>query len=103
MHRSPLFILVPSADHFLHPAHRDPDETVEVWLKSGTVTFENRQLIWASGVFERLPLQRAEDHALYTLSNASVKSASYEDIKNRFAPCAASSGDGTRVTSSAFA
>src|ERR1035438_8517643 len=81
-----MFVLMPSAGHFLHPAHRDPDEMVEVWLRSGTVIFENRQLIWASGAFERLPLHGAEDHALYALRNASVESASYKDIKNWFGP-----------------
>ena len=79
-----MFVLMPSAGHFLHPAHRDPDEMVEVWLKSGGVIFKNRQLVWASGAFERLPQHSVEEHALYALRNASVASASYGDIKNSF-------------------
>lgn len=81
-----MFMLMPSAGHFLHPAHRDPDEMVEVWLKSGTAIFKNRQLVWANGAFERLAQHSTEAHALYALRNASVAPASYEDIKNWFGP-----------------
>ncbi len=79
-----MFVLMPSAGHFLHPAHRDPDEMVEVWPGSGTVIFENRQLVWVSGAFNRLPQHSVEEHALYALRDASVEPASYEDIKNWF-------------------
>jgi hypothetical protein len=81
-----MFMLMPSAGHFLHPAHRDPDEMVEVWLESGTATFKNRQLVWACGAFERLAHHSTEEHALYALRNASVAPASYGDIKNWFGP-----------------
>ena len=81
-----MFMLMPSAGHFLHPAHRDPDEMVEVWLKSGTAKFKNRQLVWACGEFERLAQHSTEEHALYALRNASVAPASYGDIKTWFGP-----------------
>jgi hypothetical protein len=81
-----MFMLMPSAGHFLHPAHLDPDEMVEVWLKSGTATFKNRQLVWACGGFERLSRPAREEHALYALRNASVAPASYADIKTWFGP-----------------
>jgi hypothetical protein len=76
-----MFMLMPSAGHFLHPAHRDPDEMVEVRLRSATV-FRSRELVWATGTFERLPTQSREEHSLYALRNASVSPASYKDIAN---------------------
>jgi hypothetical protein len=79
-----MFILLPSAGHFLHPAHRDADEMGEVWPKSGTVIFKNRQLVWVTGAFNLLPEHSVEEHALYALRDASVAPASYEDIKNWF-------------------
>jgi hypothetical protein len=81
-----MFMLMPSAGHFLHAAHRDPDEMVEVWLKSGTAKFKNRQLVWACGEFERLAQHSTDEHALYALRNASVAPASYGDIKIWFGP-----------------
>lgn len=78
-----MFVLMPSAGTFLHPAHRDPDEMVEVWVKAGTVAFEERQLVWASGKFERL-VTSGEDHALYALREASVAPALDQDIAGWF-------------------
>ena len=79
-----MFVLMPEAGHFLHPAHRNPDEMVEVWPKPGTVIFKRRQLVWASGTFQRLSTHSREEHALYALRNASVTPASSSDIANWF-------------------
>ena len=80
-----MFVLMPSAGHFLHPAHRNPDEMVEVWPKPGCVFFKNRELVWTSGTFESVPGPPREERAQYALHNASVTPASYEDIANWFA------------------
>jgi hypothetical protein len=80
-----MFVLMPSAGNFLHPAHREPEEMVEVWLKTGTVFFQERELVWASGKFERTR-GPVEDHALYALRQASVAPASQGDISRWFAP-----------------
>ena len=79
-----MFVLMPSAGHFLHAAHRNPDEMVEVWPRSGTVVFKHRDLVWASGTLERVPGPSREEHAQYALHHASVTPASYGDIANWF-------------------
>jgi len=81
-----MFVLMPGAGHFMHPAHRDPDQMVEVWPKPGHVVFKNRELVRASGTFVRVPGPLREEHAQYALYNASVTPASYGDIANWFVP-----------------
>jgi hypothetical protein len=79
-----MFVLMPGAGHFLHPAHRVPDEMVDVWPRAGMV-FQDRELVWASGKFQRLTYS-AEDHARYALREATVNPASERDIAGWFAP-----------------
>ena len=74
-----MFVLMPEAGHFLHPAHRIPDEMVEVWPKAGRVIFNSREMVWVTGRFERLTSAR-EEQALYALRGALVTPASKPDI-----------------------
>jgi hypothetical protein len=75
-----MFILLPNAGHFLHPAHRDPDEMVEVWPHSGKAVFKDRQLVWVTGRMIRLKRNPRGDQALYALRDAFVVPAAYDDI-----------------------
>jgi hypothetical protein len=81
-----MFVLMPGAGHFLHPAHRDPDQMVEIRLQLGNTVFKSRELVWVSGRFERLPAQSGEERAMYALQHASVAPASYRDISQWFSP-----------------
>lgn len=81
--RVSMFILMPAAGHFLHAAHRNPDEMVEVWPMDGSVAFENRQLVWATGRFNRLVTVK-EDHALYAIREAIVVTAGKQEIAGWF-------------------
>lgn len=81
--RVSMFILMPEAGHFLHPAHRNPDEMVEVWPEAGSIIFKNRDLVWASGRFERLAGAK-EGHALYAMRRAIVASARQQDVARWF-------------------
>jgi hypothetical protein len=77
-----MFVLMPAAGHLLHPAHRIPDEMVEVWPE-GAVVFKNREMVWVTGKFEHLANSK-EEHALYALRDASVAPASQADLAGWF-------------------
>lgn len=77
-----MFILMPEAGHFLHPAHRIPDEMVEIW-PTQPVIFGDRELVWVCGSFERVA-DPAEDHALFALREATVTPASVRDVAGWF-------------------
>ena len=47
-----MFVLLPEAGQFLHPAHRIRNQMVEVHL-SRPVVFHYRDLIWATGILNR--------------------------------------------------
>jgi hypothetical protein len=47
-----MFVLLPEAGQVLHPAHRIPNQMVEVHPTHGVV-FHNRDLVWASGMLNR--------------------------------------------------
>jgi hypothetical protein len=79
-----MFMLMPEAGQFLHPAHRIPDQMVEVWVKS-RVPFEERSLVWVSGVLTLTPRQNGE-HASYAMRNALVEPAIEGDLKRWFKP-----------------
>lgn len=81
----PMFILMPGAGHFLHPAHRIPDEMVEIWPKTGAIIFKNRQLVRVSGKFESLT-NAAVGNAIYALREAVVTPAAYGEVAGWFAP-----------------
>lgn len=79
-----MFMLMPEAGQFLHPAHRIPEEMVEVWPKI-RVPFKERSLVWVSGVLARAPKPSGE-HASYAMRNAAIEAASESDIKLWFRP-----------------
>jgi hypothetical protein len=80
-----MFILLPEAGQFLHPAHRIPDQMVEVWLARPT-PFTYRRLVWASGVLARTPGRRDPDKALYSLKDSVIENAENRDITRWFRP-----------------
>ncbi len=80
-----MFILMPEAGQFLHPAHRVPDEMVEVWLES-RAPFQERSLVWVSGVLERMPARRGEQSALFAIRHAAVEPAAESDIARWYRP-----------------
>jgi hypothetical protein len=80
-----MFILLPEAGQFLHPAHRIPDRMVEVHPPYAIV-FRNRQLVWASGTLNRTFARRGDEKAAYAMSDAEVTPASDRDIGKWFHP-----------------
>jgi hypothetical protein len=70
------FALLPDAGHWLHPAHREADESVEVWLPVDLpIRYSGRKLIEVSGMLLRKPGHLREGEAGYTLANAEVRFA----------------------------
>lgn len=80
-----MFILMPEAGQFLHPAHRIPDEMVEIWL-SRPLPFQYRRLVWVSGLLARVAGRRISEKASYAMKNASVEPATQSDITRWFKP-----------------
>ena len=80
-----MFILMPEAGHFLHPAHRVPDEMVEIWL-TRPQPFTYRRLVWVSGVLSRTPAPRQSGKASYVMQEAQVEPALQSDITRWFKP-----------------
>jgi hypothetical protein len=82
-----MFVLMPEAGHILHPAHRIPDQMVEVWLNS-LVPFRFRSLVWSTGnlVRTRGPHGWQDDKPLYAMANADVQPAVESDITLWFKP-----------------
>ncbi len=74
---------MPDAGHLLHPAHRDPDRMVEIWL-SRRRRFSNRKLVWVSGVLARTPDPNKRDRAWYELQDAMVSDAADREIASWF-------------------
>jgi hypothetical protein len=77
-------MLMPEAGQLLHPAHRIPDEMVEVWLKT-RVPFKERSLVWVSGVLT-LTAQHGGEEASYAMRDAAIEPAIESDIKRWFKP-----------------
>ena len=80
-----MFILLPDAGQFLHPAHRIPDQMVEV-RPLHPVAFRFRELIWASGKLNRTTARRGDEKAGYAMSDAEVIPASEREIGKWFHP-----------------
>jgi hypothetical protein len=83
--RVEMFVLLPEAGQFLHPAHRIPDQMVEVWL-TRPAPFTYRRLVWASGVLTRTPGRRDSDKALYAMADSIIENADDHDIARWFRP-----------------
>jgi hypothetical protein len=90
-----MFVLMPEAGHMLHPAHRIPDQMVEVWPAS-PVPFRFRSLVWSTGNLARTrgphgwhderPQGRQEEGPLYSMAAADVQPALQSDITLWFKP-----------------
>jgi hypothetical protein len=80
-----MFILLPEAGQFLHPAHRIPNQMVEIWL-SHPLPFTYRRLVWVSGVLVRTPGRRNSDKSVYAIKGAAVELAVETDITRWFTP-----------------
>ena len=80
-----MFILMPEAGHFLHPAHRIPEEMVEVWLSRPT-PYQDRRLVWVWGLLRRLAGSPRRETALFAMSDAEVRPADESDIARWFIP-----------------
>lgn len=80
-----MFILMPEAGQFLHPAHLVPDQMVEVWLVKPAV-FQYRSLVWVSGIPDSKTGRLQTDEAMYLMTEATVQSADQRDIIHWFEP-----------------
>jgi hypothetical protein len=80
-----MFILLPEAGQFLHPAHRIPNQMVEV-RPSRPVVFHYRNLVWATGTLNRTIGSPGRDKAAYAMIAAEVSPASDRDIGKWFRP-----------------
>lgn len=79
------FVLMPEAGQWLHPAHRIPDEMVEVWM-SRPISFKYRQLMWVTGRLNRAISRSREEIPSWSLTEAVAESASERDITRYFTP-----------------
>jgi hypothetical protein len=80
-----MFILMPEAGHFLHPAHRIPNEMVEIWLRL-PAPFKYRSLVRATGLLARNPSGHDCDKASYVMQDAETEPALERDITRWFKP-----------------
>jgi hypothetical protein len=80
-----MFILLPEAGQFLHPAHRDPGQMVEVWPRH-LVHFTNRELVWAIGILNRTAGRTGDEKAAWAMGDAEVEPAVETDIVKWFQP-----------------
>jgi hypothetical protein len=83
-----MFVLMPEAGHILHPAHRIPDQMVEVWTTQ-PVPFRFRSLVWSTGNLPRMQRphgQHNDEKPLYTMASADVQPAVQSDITLWFKP-----------------
>jgi hypothetical protein len=82
-----MFVLMPEAGHMLHPAHRIPDQMVEVW-PTGPVPFRFRSLVWSTGNLVRTRAAHGwhDGKPLYAMRNADVQPAVQSDITLWFKP-----------------
>jgi hypothetical protein len=82
-----MFILMPEAGQLLHPAHRLPDEMVEVWLADDrSIPYLDRNLVWVEGKLQRVRQKSRDGLASYAIREAAVERASERDITRWFAP-----------------
>jgi hypothetical protein len=80
-----MFVLLPEAGQFLHPAHRIPNQMVEVH-PSHPVVFHNRDLVWATGILNRTMSNHGSDKAAYAMIAAEVTPATERDVVKWFHP-----------------
>lgn len=81
------FTLMPDAGSWIHAAHREPDEMVEIMLIPGTsVLYTDRRLIGVIGRFRHLRSKLRFGEALYGLEDARITDASEKDLVQWFLP-----------------
>jgi hypothetical protein len=80
-----MFILLPEAGQFLHPAHRIPNQMVEIRPRH-PIVFRYRDLVWASGVLNRTIGSPGDEKAAYAMSDAEVNRATEREIGKWFRP-----------------
>jgi hypothetical protein len=80
-----MFILMPEAGQWLHPAHRIPREMVEI-RTARPVPFKYRELVWVTGRLNRAFGAGSGERAAWTLSEALVEAASDREITHWFTP-----------------
>jgi hypothetical protein len=80
-----MFILLPEAGQFLHPAHRVPNQMVEV-RPSHPIVFHYRNLVWATGMLNRTIGNPGDDKAAWAMIAAEVTPAAERDISKWFRP-----------------
>jgi hypothetical protein len=79
------FVLVPEAGALLHPAHRIPEEMIDIRLRAGgVIRFQSRQLVWAEGLLTSCYVSDRSSEPLYCLTDAAVLSAEPGDISRFF-------------------
>jgi hypothetical protein len=80
-----MFILLPDAGQFLHPAHRIPNQMVEIWL-THPAPFVYRRLVWVSGALARTSRRPDFEKASYAMKDAVVEPAIEREITRWFTP-----------------
>ena len=80
-----VFVLLPEAGQFLHPAHRIPNQMVEV-RPSRPIVFHYRALVWVTGTLNRTMSVHGDDKAAYSMIAAEVDPAAERDIGKWFRP-----------------
>ena len=79
------FLLSAEAGHTLHPAHRDPENTVEVVLDGAHLfRFHFRELVWVTGRLHRASTRVDGAISHFMLEDARVKPARPDEIKQYF-------------------
>jgi hypothetical protein len=79
------FVLFPEAGHILHPAHRIPDQMLEIRLVH-PAPFRFRSLVWVSGTLVRTANLPKSESALYAMTDAEFQPAAESDITRWFTP-----------------
>jgi hypothetical protein len=80
-----MFVLLPEAGEFLHAAHREPNQMVEVH-PGRPVVFRYRDLVWVSGTLSRTIGSPGDERANYALTAAEVSLAAEREIGKWFHP-----------------
>lgn len=79
------FVLVPEAGALLHPAHRIPEEMIDIRLRAGEpIRFRSRRLVWAEGQLSSCYVADRSSEPLYCLTDAAVTDADPGDINRYF-------------------
>ncbi len=80
-----MFVMMPEAGHILHPAHRIPNQMVEVRPKHST-PFNFRTMVWVSGTLIPIVGHAKSGNATYAMTEATVEPATQSDITRWFTP-----------------